>query len=112
MKYAGYDAIIIEGKAEKPVWINIQNDEVKIENAAFLWGKGTRATTEEICRATSEENCVAAIIGPAGENLVPLSGILNSRNHSGGVGVGAVHGSKNLKAIAVWGSHGVNVANR
>lgn len=111
MKYAGYDAIIIEGKAEKPVWINIQNDEVKIENAAFLWGKGTRATTEEICRATSEETCVAAI-GPAGENLVPLSGILNSRNHSGGAGVGAVFGSKNLKAIAVWGSHGVNIANR
>lgn len=111
MKYAGYDAIIIEGKAERPVWINIQNDEVKIENAAFLWGKGTRATTEEICRATSEETCVAAI-GPAGENLVPLSGILNSRNHSGGAGVGAVLGSKNLKAIAVWGSHGVNVANR
>lgn len=111
MKYAGYDAIIIEGKAEKPVWINIQNDEVKIENAAFLWGKGTRATTEEICRATSEETCVAAI-GPAGENLVPLSSILNSRNHSGGAGVGAVLGSKNLKAIAVWGSHGVNIANR
>lgn len=111
MKYAGYDAIIIEGKSPKPVWINIQDDKVSIENAAFLWGKGTRETTEEICRATNVEACVAAI-GPAGENLVPLSGILNSRNHSGGAGTGAVLGAKNLKAISVIGTQGVNVANR
>ncbi|MFE8146763.1 aldehyde ferredoxin oxidoreductase [Brenneria goodwinii] len=111
MKYAGYDAIIIEGKAPAPVWINIQDDQVSIENAAFLWGKGTRATTEEICRTTNVEACVAAI-GPAGENLVPLSGILNSRNHSGGAGTGAVLGAKNLKAISVIGTRGVNVANR
>ncbi|ACS84103.1 aldehyde ferredoxin oxidoreductase [Musicola paradisiaca] len=111
MKYAGYDAIIIEGKSPKPVWINIQDDKVTLENAAFLWGKGTRETTAEICRATSEETCVAAI-GPAGENRVPLSGILNSRNHSGGAGSGAVLGAKNLKAIAVRGNKGVNVADR
>lgn len=111
MKYAGYDAIIIEGKSEKPVWINIQDEKVSIEDATFLWGKGTRNTTEEICRMTSPETCVAAI-GQAGENLVPLSGILNSRNHSAGAGVGAILGSKNLKAIGVFGTKGVNVHDR
>lgn len=111
MKFAGYDAIIIEGKAKSPVWINIQDDQVSIEDATFLWGKGTRATTEEICRITNEETCVTSI-GPAGENLVPLSCMLNSRNHSGGAGTAAVLGSKNLKAIAIYGTRGVNVADR
>jgi aldehyde:ferredoxin oxidoreductase len=111
MKFAGYDCIIIEGKAKSPVWIHIQDDKVSIEDATFLWGKGTRATTEEICRMTNSETCVTAI-GPAGENLVPLSCMLNSRNHSGGAGTGAVLGSKNLKAIAIFGTRGVNVADR
>ncbi len=53
-----------------------------------------------------------AAIGQAGENLVPLSGMLNSRNHSGGAGTGAIMGSKNLKAIAVEGTKGVNIADR
>lgn len=92
MKFAGYDVIIIEGKAKSPVWLNIKDDKVSLEKADFLWGKGTRATTEEICRLTSPETCVAAI-GQAGENLVPLSGMLNSRNHSGGAGTGAIMGS-------------------
>ena len=111
MKFAGYDAIIIEGQAKSPVWIHIQDDQVSIEDASFLWGKGTRATTEEICRMTNEETCVTSI-GPAGENLVPLSCMLNSRNHSGGAGTAAVLGSKNLKAIAIYGTRGVNVADR
>ncbi|WP_103745635.1 aldehyde ferredoxin oxidoreductase N-terminal domain-containing protein, partial [Escherichia coli] len=103
MKFAGYDVIIIEGKAKSPVWLKIKDDKVSLEKADFLWGKGTRVTTEEICRLTSPETCVAAI-GQAGENLVPLSGMLNSRNHSGGAGTGAIMGSKNLKAIAVEGT--------
>jgi aldehyde:ferredoxin oxidoreductase len=111
MKYAGYDAIIIEGKSDKPVWLNIHDDQVTIEDASFLWGKGTRATTEEIMRDIGPDSCVAAI-GQAGENLVPLSGIINSRSHSGGAGSGAVLGSKKLKAIAIRGSRGVNVSNR
>ncbi|XNM59586.1 aldehyde ferredoxin oxidoreductase N-terminal domain-containing protein [Escherichia coli] len=71
MGLAGYDVIIIEGKAKSPVWLKIKDDEVSLEKAEFLWGKGTRATTEEIRRLTSPETCVAAI-GQAGENLVPL----------------------------------------
>lgn len=111
MKFAGYDALIIEGQADNPVWIHIDDDQVSIEDASFLWGKGTRQTTEELCAQTSPEACVAAI-GPAGENLVPLSGLINSRNHSGGAGIGAVLGAKKLKAIVVEGSRGVNVADR
>lgn len=57
MKFAGYDVIIIEGKAKSPVWLNIKDDKVSLEKADFLWGKGTRATTEEICRLTSPETC-------------------------------------------------------
>lgn len=68
MKFAGYDVIIIEGKAKSPVWLKIKDDKVSLEKADFLWGKGTRATTEEICRLTSPETCVAAI-GQAGEKL-------------------------------------------
>lgn len=111
MKYAGYDVIIIEGKAEHPVWVNIQDDKVSIEDARFLWGKGTRATTEEICKMTSVETCVAAI-GPSGENLVPMSVLVNTLNHIAGAGVGAIFGSKNLKAIGVRGTGGVQVADR
>lgn len=111
MKYAGYDVIIIEGKAPHPVWLNIQDDKVTIEDARFLWGKGTRATTEEICKGTSTETCVAAI-GPAGENLVPMSVLINSLSHSAGAGVGAILGSKNLKAIGIRGTGGVPVADR
>lgn len=111
MKYAGYDAIIIEGKSEKPVWINIRDDKVSIEPADFLWGKGTRQTTHEICQMTTADTCVAAI-GPSGENQVPMSVIINSLSHSAGAGVGAIFGSKNLKAIAVYGTGGVGVADR
>ena len=111
MKYAGYDAIIIEGKAASPVWINIQDDKVSIEPADFLWGKGTRATTEEICKITSEDTCVSAI-GPSGENLVPMSVVINALSHSAGAGLGAIFGSKMLKAIAIHGTKGVHVADR
>lgn len=111
MKYAGYDAIIIEGSSEKPVWINIQDEQVTIEDAAFIWGKGTRATTEEICKITNSQTCVCAI-GPSGENMVPLSVVINSLSHSAGAGLGAVWGAKKLKAVAVHGTHGVGIADR
>ncbi|MDY0242062.1 MAG: aldehyde ferredoxin oxidoreductase [Rhodospirillaceae bacterium] len=111
MKYAGYDAIVIEGQSPKPVWLNIHDEKVSIEDAGYLWGKGTRATNDEICAQLGAETVVAAI-GQAGENLVPLSAILNSRNHAGGAGTGAVMGSKNLKAIAIRGTKGVLVSDR
>jgi aldehyde:ferredoxin oxidoreductase len=110
MKFAGYDVIIIEGKSPRPVYLTIVNDQVRIEDAAFLWGKGTRETTELVCSRMGEGTCVAAI-GPAGENLLPLSAIVNSRNHIGGGGIGAVLGSKNFKGIAVQGNYSVAVSN-
>jgi aldehyde:ferredoxin oxidoreductase len=110
MKFAGFDAIIIEGKAAKPVYLSIVNDKVTIEDAAEVWGKGTRMTTEILCKKMGENTCVGAI-GPAGENLLPMSGMINSRNHSGGGGLGAVLGIKKLKAIAVQGNYSVSVAD-
>lgn len=111
MKYAGYDVIIVEGKSSSPVWLNVNEDKVTLEDASYLWGKGTRGTTDALCAKLGAETVVAAI-GQAGENLVPLSGMLNSRNHSGGAGLGAILGSKKLKAIALRGGKGVSVADR
>ncbi|MDR2586811.1 MAG: aldehyde ferredoxin oxidoreductase, partial [Coriobacteriales bacterium] len=110
IKRSGHDAVIIEGKSEVPVYININDDEVTIKDASMVWGLGTRATTETLTRLEGTDACVAAI-GPAGENLLPYSCIISSRNHSAGAGTGAVLGSKKLKALVVRGSKPVNVAD-
>lgn len=108
LKYAGYDAVIVEGKADRPVWLYIRNGQVEIRDARHLWGTGIRRTTLEISGEMGAE-CVVAAIGQAGENLVPLSVVMNSVSHSAG-GVGAVMGAKNLKAIGVQGSGFVRIA--
>lgn len=110
MKMAGYDAIIVEGASDKPVYLSIHNDDVKIKSAAAVWGQGTRATTEMLSRLEGTRTCVAAI-GQAGENLLPYSCIINSRNHSAGAGTGAVMGSKKLKALVIEGDKPVYVAD-
>ena len=108
IKLAGWDAIVLEGASDHPVYLNVKNDEVTIKDASDVWGLGTRAATEALCRKESVKACVAAI-GPAGENLLPYAVIINSRNHSAGAGVGAVMGSKMVKAIVVEGDGSVNV---
>jgi len=108
LKYAGYDAIVIEGKADHPVWLSIVDSQVKIKDARHLWGQGIRRATVEISQEMGSEAAVAAI-GQAGENLVPMSVVMNSVSHSAG-GVGGVMGSKNLKAIGVRGSGGIGIA--
>jgi aldehyde:ferredoxin oxidoreductase len=108
LKYAGYDGIIIEGKADHPVWLSIVDGQVQIKDARPLWGQGIRRTTVEIAQQMGPEASVAAI-GQAGENLVPMSVVMNSYSHSAG-GVGAVMGSKNLKAIGVHGTGSVYIA--
>ena len=108
LKYAGYDAIIVQGKADRPVWLSIRNEKVEIKDARRLWGQGIRRTTIEINQQMGPEASVAAI-GQAGENLVPMSVVMNSYSHSAG-GVGAVMGSKNLKAIGVVGTGSVYIA--
>jgi len=108
LKYAGYDALIVEGKSDKPVWLFIRDGRVEIRDARHLWGTGIRRTTLEISQEMGPE-CAVAAIGQAGENLVPLSVVMNSVSHSAG-GVGAVMGAKNLKAIGVQGSGSVRIA--
>jgi len=108
MKFAGYDAIIIEGASKSPVWLKIEDDEVSIEDASGLWGKGVIDTTHEINKIMGKEACVAAI-GPAGEKMKNLASIVNTVNHSAG-GHGGVLGAKKLKAIGVKGTQAVHIA--
>ena len=108
LKYAGYDGIIIQGKADRPVWLSIVDQQVEVQDARRLWGQGIRRTTEAIAQIMGTEAVVAAI-GPAGENLVPMSVVMNSVSHSAG-GIGSVMGAKNLKAIGVQGAGSVRIA--
>jgi aldehyde:ferredoxin oxidoreductase len=108
LKYAGFDAIIIEGKADRPVWIEIVDGTAKIRDARNIWGQGIRRATVEINGQMGPDASVAAI-GQAGENLVPMSVVMNSYSHSAG-GIGGVMGSKNLKAIGVSGTGAVRIA--
>ncbi|NLI11226.1 MAG: aldehyde ferredoxin oxidoreductase family protein [Peptococcaceae bacterium] len=111
LKYAGYDGIIFEGKAEKPVYLSINNDEVSLKSAVSLWGKTVFETTDELLKATSEDARVTCI-GPAGEKLVKFATVMNDKHRAAGrSGLGAVMGSKNLKAVVVRGTKSIQVAN-
>jgi aldehyde:ferredoxin oxidoreductase len=108
LKYAGYDAVVIKGKAERPVWLSIADDKVSIRDARQFWGTGIRQTTTAIAGIMGSGAVVAAI-GQAGENLVPMSVVINSLSHSAG-GIGSLMGAKNLKAIGVVGTGSVRIA--
>lgn len=108
LKYAGWDSIIVQGKAEKPVWLYIMDDVVEIRDATKLWGNGIFRATAEISSIMGSD-CHVAAIGQAGENLVRLSCIMCDRSHSAG-GLGSVMGAKNLKAIGVRGTGSVDIA--
>jgi aldehyde:ferredoxin oxidoreductase len=111
LKYAGYDLVIFEGKAAKPVYLWINDGQVELRDATALWGKTVPETTEVIRAATDDEASVACI-GPAGERLVLFANIMNECGRAAGrTGVGAVMGSKNLKAVAVRGTGAVRVAD-
>ena len=110
LKMAGFDGMIIEGRADKPVYIYIENGKVSIEDATNLWGKGVFETTDYLER--KYPNAKIAAIGPAGENLVWYASIMNDKYRAvGRTGAGAVMGSKLLKAIVVKGRHRVEVAD-
>lgn len=112
LKYAGYDFIVIEGKAENPVYIWIHDKEAEIRDASHLWGKGVECVTEKIHREIDDLDASVAIIGQAGENLVKFAAVINDRGRAAGRGGGgAVLGSKNLKAIAVNGTLDIKVAD-
>lgn len=108
MKYAGYDAIVLEGAAEKPVYIKIDDDKVSIEDASDVWGLGTEKTMTEISKKDGAEFCVACI-GPAGENLVNMSLVACSSGNVAGAGCGAALGAKKVKALSVRGTGSVKV---
>ena len=112
LKFAGYDGIIFEDKAEKPVYLYINDDQIELRDASHLWGKEVPATTDEVIKETDEDVKVACI-GPAGEKLVLFAVIMNDKNRAAGrSGLGAVMGSKNLKAIAVRGTKSIKVAQQ
>ncbi|MFZ5633188.1 MAG: aldehyde ferredoxin oxidoreductase family protein [Bacillota bacterium] len=111
LKYAGYDALIIRGRSEKPVYIRISGDVVEILPAAHLWGKDAWDTIRTIQEETKDSETQVAVIGPAGENMVRFASIENGPFDAWArTGLGAVMGCKNLKAIAVRGTGPVKVA--
>lgn len=111
LKWAGYDAVVITGKASKPVYITIFDEEVKIKDASHLWGKDIFETSNGLWDQYGDE-CTIFTIGPAGEKLSKISiGYTNKNATAGRKGSGAVVGSKNIKAIVVRGTKGIRVAH-
>jgi aldehyde:ferredoxin oxidoreductase len=112
IKYAGYDGIIIRGKASKPVYLSIKDDRVEIRDAAVLWGDGIYGTEKKLAELEGDPEIKTLSIGPAGENLVPSACIgSEAYRQMGRGGGGALMGSKNLKAISVRGTGSVRVAD-
>ena len=113
LKCAGYDMIVIEGKAHWPVYIWIQDDLVEIREASHLWGKTTWETLDTIREDLQDPSLHVLSIGPAGENIVRGACIIQDKARAfGRCGTGAVMGSKNLKAIVAKGTRAVKVAER
>jgi len=112
MKRTGYDFIIVEGKTHRPSYVWIDNGDVEILSASNAWGLNTHKATDNLLLKTNSRAKVACI-GPAGENQVLISCIINDRNRAfGRGGMGAVMGSKNLKAIVVYGSKNPRIADK
>ncbi len=102
LKDAGYDVVIIEGRAAKPLYLKITRDGAEFKDAANLWGKDVDETTGLLLEEEGDKNARVACIGPAGENLSLIASVMNDRGRAAGrSGVGAVVGSKNLKAVIV-----------
>ena len=117
LRFAGYDMVIVEGRADQPTYVYINNDRVEFRDASHLWGMETEKTHEQLRADCHDKRTRSIVIGPSGENLVMFAGIsadrLKDSEHGGFAargGVGAVMGSKNLKAIAVRGDGKVPIA--
>ncbi|HGE71354.1 TPA: aldehyde ferredoxin oxidoreductase, partial [Candidatus Poribacteria bacterium] len=112
LKQAGYDGIIIKGKSPKPVYIWINDGEVEIKDATKLWGMFTGDSQSAIKEELGDDKVRVLQIGPGGEKLVRYACITNNLKHfNGRTGMGAVMGSKNLKAIAVKGTKKIDMAD-
>jgi aldehyde:ferredoxin oxidoreductase len=108
LKYAGYDAVIVEGESSKPVWLRIEDEKVTLEDASQIWGQGIYRSTNYIVNLMGSEAHVAAI-GQAGENRSRLGAVFCDRSHRAG-GCGGILGKKMLKAIGVRGTGAVKIA--
>lgn len=112
MKFAGYDGIVITGKSPKPVYLWIHDGEAELRDASHLWGKITGDAEKLIRSELGDPKIEVAQIGPAGEKMARFASIMNMSNRANGrTGMGAVMGSKNLKAIAVRGHQKVKTAD-
>ncbi|MBI4619862.1 MAG: hypothetical protein HY739_06845 [Desulfobacterales bacterium] len=110
LKFAGYDALVVHGKADRPIYLYINNGVVEIRDASRFWTKGAIDTREALKKELGNSFRIVSI-GPAGENRVTFAILLADNDATGGSGLGAVMGSKNLKAIAVYGKGKVDVAS-
>ena len=114
LKKAGIDALVIRGKCAVPTWIEIKNDKFFFHEAGDLWGMKVSQSQEELQRRMNEARkcrvkCGMLSIGPAGENMVKYAAVISGERAAGRAGVGAVFGSKNLKAMVATGNHEVPV---
>ncbi|MFW5714964.1 MAG: aldehyde ferredoxin oxidoreductase family protein [bacterium] len=111
MKFAGYDMVIFTGASKKPVYLYINDDQVELRSAEHLWGKTTYDTTDTVVAETDPDAKVSCI-GPGGENMAHIACIINDKDRATGrSGVGAVMGSKKLKAVVVRGTGSVKPAD-
>ncbi len=111
LRWAGFDHLVIKGKAAKPVYLWVSNGAIEIRDAADLWGLGTFEAQEEIRRMHDDDEVQSLVIGPAGENMVRYANVMTSLKNAGGrSGMGAVLGSKNLKAVAARGTMDIEIA--
>jgi len=112
LKWAGYDAVVVKGKAEKPVYLWITEDNVEIRDASKFWGLGLHKAFKAIKEELKDSKASIIGIGPAGEKLVRIANVMSDDWRAAGrCGLGAVMGSKNLKAIAVKGEKELKVAD-
>ncbi|MAG16743.1 MAG: aldehyde ferredoxin oxidoreductase [Phycisphaerae bacterium] len=112
LRFAGYDLLILEGKAPKPSYLYIYDDHVEVRDASAYWGRGVWETEDGLREELGIPGLRIACIGQAGENLVKYACIVNDKHRAAGrSGVGTVMGSKNLKAIAVRGTGGIDIAD-
>jgi len=112
LRFAGYDGILVTGRAAQPVWLSIVEGKAELHDAGALWGLDSYATQERARQALGEPRARVACIGPAGERLVKLAAVMNDAGRAAArTGMGAVMGSKNLKAVAVRGSATIPVAD-
>ena len=111
-KFSGFDGAVIRGRAERPVYLLLSDGQAEIRDASHLWGK-TTGDSEDLLKAELNDPKIEILqIGPAGENLVRMAAMINMCNRANGrTGMGAVMGSKNLKAVVVRGSHKIRAAD-